>query len=353
MRMANFKNIDRKTPYLLPPSLEDWLPENHLGRFVVDVVSQLDLNSFRSAYRSGGGNVAYDPALLLGMLFYGYATGIYSSRKLEKTPDIPVELENRKQRIAKIQEAKRVIEERARKRDEENQAEYDEKLAERNQKREQTGRKPRGKKPAPPEKGPRAKDQYNFTDPESRIMRTSSSGFQQCYNAQAAVDQDSMLIVGYNLTNNTNDKNELIPVLESIPAEIGHVENVAADAGYFSEKNIEQVTRRKTGAFIAPGRQPHSPTLDEILQNKKRPGLSEISCKGLSQKEAMKLRLNTTEGHAIYRLRKCTAEPVFGIIKQILGLRQFLLRGLMNVHGEWCLFCCGYNLKRMHSLKFA
>lgn len=452
--MSNFKNVDRETPYLLPPSIQDWLPENHLARFIVDVVSELDLRAFRNSYRSGGGSSAYEPSVLLALLFYGYATGVYSSRKLEKAsyesipvryicgnahpdhdtianfrkrflkeisgcfvqilmmakeldflnignvsidgtkikanaskhsamsygyaseleqrlqtevdqllemakqtdeneefnPDIPIELEIRNRRLEKIREAKQVIEQRAKKRDEIKQSAYEEKQAERKRKEKQTGKKPGGKPPAPPQKGPELKDQYNFTDPESSIMKTGSSGFEQCYNAQAAVDQDSMLIVGLYLSDNSNDKKQLLPVIESIPEEPGTVQNIAADAGYFSEENISLTTQRRIEPFIATGRQSHNPDLQEILSHGSKPLLSEIETAGLSPKEEMKLRLNTVEGHEIYRLRKCTVEPVFGIIKHVLGFRQFLLRGLENVSEEWSLVCSAYNLKRLHSL---
>lgn len=453
--MSGFKNIDRETPYLMPPSIQEWLPENHLARFIVDVVSELDLQPFRNSFRSSGGSAAYDPSVLLALLFYGYATGTYSSRKLEKAsyenipvryicgnthpdhdtianfrkrflkeigncflqilimakeleflnlgnvsidgtkikanaskhsamsygyaseleqklqaevdqlldmaqqtdeneefiPDIPKELEIRNRRLEKIREAKQVIEQRAKDRDAVKQSTYEEKLAERQCKEERTGKKPGGKPPAPPQTGPESKDQYNFTDPESSIMKTGSSGFDQCYNAQASVDQDSMLIVGHSLSDNSNDKKQLLPAIDSIPEDLGIVENVAADAGYFSEENIKGSNLRQIEVFIATGRQSHNPDLHEVLKQRVLPLLEEIETDGLSPKEVMKLRLNTVEGREIYRLRKCTVEPVFGIIKQILGFRQFLLRGLANVKGEWSLVCIAYNLKRLHSLK--
>lgn len=452
--MSNFKNVDRDTPYLLPPSIQDWLPENHLARFVVDVVSELNLRPFRNSYRSGG-SAAFDPSVLLALLFYGYATGVYSSRKLEQasyesipirficgnshpdhdtianfrkrflkeigdcfvqillmakeldflklgtisidgtkvkanaskhsamsygyaselekrlqaeidqllemanqtdenetfTPDIPHELEIRNRRLEKIRAAKQVIEDRAQQRDTVKQAAYQDKLAERERKEKQTGKKPGGKPPAPPRSGPESKDQYNFTDPESAIMKTGSSNFDQCYNAQAAVDQASMLIVGEYLSDSGSDCRQYAAVLESIPRSVGRVENVAADAGYFSEENVKHSAELQIEAFIATGRQSHNPGLHEILKQKCAPSLAEIETGAMSAREAMKLRLNTTEGREIYRLRKCTVEPVFGIIKQALGFRQFLLRGLKNVRGEWSLVCSAYNLKRLHSLK--
>jgi transposase len=301
--MSNFKNVDRETPYLMPPSMQDWLSQNHLARFIVDVVSELDLRPFRDSYRLNGGTEPYDPSVLLSLLFYGYATGMNSSRKLEIASydvipvryicgnthpdhdtianfrkrfldrigdcfvqilsvakeleflklgnvsidgtkmkanaskhsamsyahaskleeqlkaeiiqllkkaqekdakeevqlDIPKELELRSKRLEKIREAKKVIEDRAEQRDKIKEAAYAKKLLERERKQKETGKKPRGKFPSPPKKGPESKDQYNFTDPESHIMK-SGSGFEQCYNAQAAVDQDSMLIVGQSLS---------------------------------------------------------------------------------------------------------------------------------------------------------
>ena len=363
--MRRFQNADRETAFLLPPSIQDWLPENHLARFIVDVVAELNLRPLYDSY-GGRGSAAVDPGMLLALLFYGYATGTFSSRKLEKasyesvpvryicanthpdhdtianfrkrflkeigayfveilviakdlnflnlgnvsidgskikacaskhsavsyarageleqrlteevrellemaekadaqettTLDIPAEIALREKRIARIREARRTIGKRAELRDEINQAKYVAKIEERRKREEETGQKPRGKVPRPPETGPQAKDQYNFTDPESAIMKSGSTGaFEQDYNCQIAVEQNSMLIVSCNLSNHPNDQRELLPVLDGIPAMLGKPDAVAADTGYFSKTNIDGCQARGIEPFLSPGRQPHYLTL--------------------------------------------------------------------------------------------
>jgi len=454
--VTDFQNVDRDTPYLMPPVLQDWLPENHLARFVVDVVASLDLGPLYDSY-SGRGSDAVDPGMLLSLLFYCYATGTFSSRKIEKATyesipvrficgnrhpdhdtiadfrkrilprmseyftailviagelgftvvgkvsvdgskfranaskhkamsydravelearievevkellmmaelqdrdeqadlDIPKELEIREQRLNNIRRAKQVIEERAAERDRLNRAEYEQAVKERAARETKTGKKPGGKPPAPPVEGPRAGDQYNFTDPESRIMKEGSTGgFGQCYNAQLSVDQETMLIIGNTVSDQPNDKQQLVPALDAIPAGIGKPKACAADAGYFSEQNIAACAESGIEIFLATGREPHYRTLADLTA---RPltmgGLSEIELDGISAKEFMQMKTKTVEGREIFGRRKSTVEPVYGIIKQALGFRQFLLRGLQNVTGEWTLVATGFNLKRMFNLK--
>lgn len=450
--MARFKTVDRDTIYLMPPSIQEWLPENHLARFVVDVVAQLDLKPIYNSYR-GCGSEAADPGMLVSLLFYGYASGTFSSRKLEKASyenipiryicannhpdhdtianfrkrflpqigkyfvdiliiakelkflnlgkisidgskfkanasrhsamsyshaseleerlkkevkqllelaqkaddeeesklDIPEELELREKRLEKIRKAKQVIEERAAERDEVNKEEYEKKIEQRRVKEEETGKKVGGKKPSPPKTGPKPKDQYNFTDPESSIMKSGSTGsFEQDYNAQMAVDQESMLVVGRHISNHPNDKKELNPVLDSIPEEAGKPDAAAADTGYFSKSNIDDCKRRGIEPFISVGREPHYHTVEQLLEEDF--SLTDIDVEGLTPTEEMSLRLKTVEGKEIFGKRKCTVEPVFGIIKQAMSFRQFLLRGIENVKGEWDLVCTAYNLKRMFNL---
>lgn len=448
--MANFKLVDRETSYLLPPSVDEWLPEDHLARFVVEIVDQLDISALEGAY-TGSGSDAYHPRMMAALLFYSYATGIYSSRKIEvatyesvpvryvaanQHPDhdtvctfrrrffeplgdlftqillvaaemglteladvsidgskfkanaskhkamsweracaledqlseevaellekaeaadrqdedaegLPAELERRGERLAQIRQAKAMIEERAEERYKQEQAEYTQKMAERRAKEERTGKKTPGRKPQPPEPGPREKDQVNFTDPESRIMLTSQNGWQQAWNGQIAVDMDSHLIVGGHISQAANDKRELEPALEALdklPARLGEPERIAADSGYYSEDNLSEVIDRELTPYLATGRQSHNQRWDERLADPGPPPEKE------SGKERMVWRLKTSEGKAFYGRRKATVETVFGIIKQVMGFRQFSLRGLKKVAGEWNLVKCAYNLKRMHAL---
>jgi transposase len=449
---AEFRVADRRTRYLLPESLDEWLPEGHLARFVVEIVDDLDIDPIRSAYK-GSGVQAYDPRILLALLFYGYATGVFSSRKIERathdsvafryvsanshpdhdtiaafrkrflaelsalfvqilkiasemeilklgaisldgtkiqanaskhtalswahackieeelkkevaelllkaeeadnTPEpdgmnVPEELERREKRIEAISRAKAEIKRRADVHDAEKLAEYEKKMSDRRAKEEETGKASPGKAPTPPtSNGPGPKDQVNLTDEESRIMKVSGGGFEQCYNAQAGVDVETMLIVSPGLSQNANDKNELQPMLEALaelPAELGKVEKILADAGYYSAENVEKCVEREIEPYISPRRDPHYRDLywrfteaDPIESD--------------DPVEQMIYRLKTLAGRALYARRKCTVEPVFGVIKAVMGFRQFLLRGLEQVRGEWNLVCIAWNLKRLHVLK--
>ena len=448
--MANFRLVDRDTSYLLPPSVDEWLPKDHLARFVVEITDQLDISAIERQYTPGGSD-AYHPRMLLALLFYSYATGTFSSRKIEKAsyesvptryvagnqhPDhdtictfrrrflepigqlftqillvaaemdmvklgdisidgtkvnanaskhkamswdrmlsledqleeevgellaaaeqadqdapgheaLPEELERREQRLEKIREAKAQIEKRAAKRYEQEKAEYEQRMTERAEKEQRTGKKTPGREPKPPEPGPRDKDQVNFTDPESRIMPTSENGWQQAYNAQAAVDMDSHLIVAGRLCQAPNDKEQLEPALDTIdtlPEAIGNPENIVADNGYYSEENVNQVAGRELTPYLATGRRKHNPRWDERRADPGPPPDDP------SPVEAMTWRLATPEGKEVYGRRKATVETVFGIIKGVLGFRQFSLRGLRKAAGEWDLVQCAYNLKRMHAL---
>jgi len=450
----NFIETDRNTLYLLPPSVQDWLPKGHLARFVVDIVDQLDLRSLKASY-AGRGSQPYHPAMLVALLFYGYATGIFSSRKLERStydsvafryiaanshpdhdtiatfrkrflpelsklfvqilmianqmellklgnvsldgtkikanaskhralsyehackietqikaevaellqkaeaadkadiPDgmsIPEELERREKRLAAIADAKAEIERRAAGRHAREQAAYDEKVAARIQKEADTGKKARGKHPQPPTPGPTAKDQVNLTDKESRIMPTSSGGFEQAYNAQAAVDTTSKLIVAAHITQQPNDKQEIAPTLDSIcnlPQELGTPTGMLADSGYYSENNVTACEDKSITPFIAVDRQSHhQPIWDRFKEPPPLPDDADSVTR-------MKHRIKTTAGKAVYALRKVTSEPVFGIIKAVMGFRGFMLRGKEAVSGEWTLACMAYNIKKMHLLHTA
>lgn len=452
--MSNFRQIDRDTGFLLPPSVNEWLPEKHLARFVVEVIDGLDLRTMSGSYR-GSGSASYHPALLLGILVYGYATGVFSSRKLERAtydsvafrfiaanehpdhdtiatfrrrflkdieglfvqvlllaremgllkmgtvgldgtkihanasrhsalsyehagkieaqlkaevadlmakaeaadqadiPDgmsIPDELARREACLQKLAEARAKIAARAKERYERELADHLAKLAEREAKTKATGKKPGGKPPAPPTEGPHPTDQINLTDEESRIMPVAGGGFDQCYNAQAVVAAGSLLVVTTDVVQAPNDKQQLEPMVNKInalPEELGETEALLADNGYFSEANVEACDAAGIEPVISMGRQPHHPSLDE------RFAAAPPAPENPTPVEAMAHRLRTPEGKKLYGLRKQTPEPVFGIIKSVMGFRQFSLRGLDNVRGEWSLVTMAWNMKRMFALNIA
>jgi transposase len=450
--MSRFIQVDRDTQYLLPPSVDEWLPQNHLARFVVEVIEQLDLSKLTCRY-AGRGSAAHHPSVLLGLLVYGYATGVFSSRKIERASydsvafryiaanthpdhdtlatfrksflveledlfvqvltlaqsmklvrlgrialdgtkvkanaskhkalshghiekleaqlreevqallakaeavdgegladgvDLPAEVARREDRLKALAEAKAKIKERAEARFEQERQGYEEKKVRREAQR-QAGQKPRGQEPKPPEAGPREKEQINLTDEESRIMPTAQ-GFEQAYNAQAAVDTDTMLVMATNVSQETNDKRQVEPMLEALgalPESLGQMEELLADNGYLSSANVKACVDREIEPLIALGREAHHLPLEERLaQDAPAPENGDPLIR-------MAWRLKTQEGRARYGRRKCTVEPVFGIIKHVMGFRRFSLRGLAAVSGEWKLVTLAFNLKRMHVLSWA
>src|SRR5712691_2277423 len=187
------------------------------------------------------------------------------------------------------------------------------------------------------------------SDPESRIMKSSThAGFEQDYNAQVAVDQVSLLIVGWALSNHPNDSQEAEPTLEAIPSKLGTPEAAAFDAGYFGPATLAACAKRGIESYIATGRDPHHPSWQQRFAP-----LSDPPPKDASSQIKMAYKLKTALGKAIYGARKCTVEPVIGIIKEVLGFRQFSLRGEQAAAGEWCLVCLAFNLKRFHTLTWA
>lgn len=447
-----FHPIDRDTDYLLAPSVQEWLPQAHLARYVVDVVEGLDLSALERAY-AGRGSEAYHPATLLSLLIYGYATGTFSSRKIERAtfdslafryiacnrhpdhdtlatfrkrfgkefqsafvqvlqvarenqlsrfgtvsldgtkihanasrhsalsyghaekieahlkaevqellalaeaadqssvPDgvsLPDEIKRREDRLAAIAVAKAKIEARAKERYEQEQAEYAAKLAARAEKEAATGKKPGGKPPTPPESGPCAEDQINLTDEESRIMKVAGGGFEQCYNAQAVVDTESMLILAPHVTQATNDKEQVEPMvakMQANPVGLNQPDTLLADTGYFSQKNVTACNAARITPLIAVKRDAHhQPWRERFTEPAPLAG-------NASAVDAMTHALKTKTGRAAYALRKQTVEPVFGIVKSVMGFRQFLLRGLENARNEWTLVCLAWNLKRMAVLR--
>jgi transposase len=445
-----FKTADYGATLEVTVRLGDCLPPEHLARFVVDAIAQMDLSKFYARYGERGGE-AYAPEILVGLLFYGYATGVFSTRKIERAtfesipfrylagdrhPDhdtiasfrktflpeikelfvqllvlahlaevlvlgaisgdgtkihadasksqavsykrlgeieahlraeveelfalseqaeqdalpaglvVDDEIARREAYLARLAEAKAVLEARAAERLAQEQGDYEVKLAQRAEKERTSGRRPGGRPPTPPTPGPRDGDQYNFTDPASRIMKNpTDAGFDQDYNVQLAVDQASLLIVGAALSNHPNDTQEAEALLAAIPPAVGTPPVAALDTGYFSPATLEACARRGIEPYVATGRDPHHPSWRERFAPVPDPPPSDAS-----PQVQMAYKLKTAAGKVIYGARKCTVEPVLGIIKEVLGFRQFSLRGLEAATGEWCLVCLAFNLKRLHTL---
>jgi len=449
--MSNFRQVDRESGFLLPPSVDEWLPERHLARFVVEVIERLDLSAMVGAYR-GSGSASYHPSVLLGLLVYGYATGVFSSRQLERAtydsvafrfivandhpdhdtiatfrrrflkeiealfvqvlllareagmlklgtvaldgtkihanasrhsalsyehackleaqlkaevaelmalaeaadtadvPDgmsVPEELARREDRLQRIAEAKAKIEARAKERFAREQAEHEAKMRAREDKAKSTGRTPGGKPPQPPTADPGPKDQVNLTDEDSRIMPVAGGGFEQAYNAQATVATGSLLVVANDVVQAANDKEQIAPALEALaelPEALGKPEAMLADNGYFSNANVTACAEAEIAPLIALGRERHHLSWkDRFAEAPPRP-------ENPTPLQAMAHRLASPEGRRAYALRKQTPEPVFGIIKSVMGFRQFSLRGIDKAKGEWNLVTLAWNVKRMFAL---
>jgi len=453
----NFFSDTVNQTLLFPPSLHDWLPEGHLARFLVDVVSTLDLSAIYASYaeKDGRGQAAYAPEMMVRLLLYGYATGVYSSRKIQtrtwedvafrflagdQHPDhatlaefrkrhlealsglftqalllcseaglvklghvsidgtkikanaskhkamsykrmtesearlkaeieallhqaeetdaaedaqfgksrrgdeLPEELSRRESRLKKLQEAKAALEQAAREQAEQKRAEAEQKLAEREEEEQRTGKKKGGRKPELPDPDkakPDDKAQYNFTDPESRIMPDGANkgSFVQGYNAQIAVDSESQVIVAAEVTQETNDKKQLLPMIAQIEKDLDQKpEKVSADTGYFSEANVNDEAVKGIDLHIATERDKHSHPV-ETATGEAPPGGT--------ARERMRHKLKTEAGRAVYKMRKAIVEPVFGQIKEIRGFRRFSLRGQQNVRHEWRLVCAVSNLLKL------
>ncbi len=449
-----FRKADYEKTLDLNVSLREVLPPEHLARFIVDVIAELDLSAIYEQYGEMGAP-PYAPEVMLGLLFYGYASGVFSSRKIEQAtyevipfrfmsgdmhpdhasiaqfrkqflpelndmfvqillmaqamgklelgnvsldgskihadaskskavsykrllelevylqtevkelfvlaeaadggqlPDemnIGDEIARRQERMEGLAEAKKVLEARAQARYEAEKAEYEAQVREREEKAAKTGKKPGGRSPKPPQPGPpRDKDQYNFTDPASRIMKNSSdAGFEQHYNVQIVVEHQSRLVVGNWLCDAANDKQAALPTIDTVPPELGQPKAASLDTGYFSSDNIDGLQERGIDPYIATGRTPHHQSWRAYFADTRTPPPDEAS-----DQEKMAYKLRTETGDALYRLRKSTVEPVIGIIKEVLGFRQFSLRGLLAAAGEWSLVCLAYNRKRLHTLQYS
>jgi hypothetical protein len=261
--------------------------------------------------------------------------------------NLPEEIARREDRIKAIATAKTKIEERAKERHQQERAEYEAKVSKREEKAKQSVKPPLGNAPVAPTEGVRDGDQINLTDEESRIMKVSGGGFEQCYNAQLAVDMDSMLIVNTDTVQACNDKQQILPALErlaALPKALGKLDNLVADTGYCSEANVKACVEKNVTLLIAVSREEHH--LDPLARFTEPPPLKENA----TEMEKMRHQLQTKAGRAIYAQRKSTVEPVLGIVKSVLGFRQFSLRGLENVKGEMKLVAMAWNLKRMFVL---
>ena len=446
---GNFRSFDRDTLFLMPPSVQDWLPKEHLARFVIEVVEQLDLRALRESY-AGRGSAAYHPEMLVALLFYGYATDVRASRKLEAAtyesvpfrfiaanthPDhdtiadfcarflpqlgqifeqlliiahemgfltvgrvsldgtksranaskhnplslkhgtelerrlrrearrmlelaeqadredqdddfhVPAELARREDRIRAIKEAMERIRAREGERIEREKAEREEADVERRQFEEANERRfetqPNRHRI---KRNPDA--QINLTDEDSRIMR-GSDGFVQAYNGQLGVDGESMLIVSAHLTQRPTDVRQIKPTLEALNRlPIGKPYALIADAGYYSELNVERCVASGIEPYISVGREKHHWGLRH-WRRAAHPGPD------ASALEIMRYRLRTPAGRAIYARRKCTVEPVIGNLTRSMGFRQFLLRGFEKGSAEWTLACASWNLRRLHAMNMA
>ncbi len=425
---------------LLPPSVHDYVPKDHLSRLIVAVVREgLDLSAIAGSYRSVLGQPPFDPRMMTALLLHGYASGVYSSRRIARAAveradfmmivagdppdfrtisefrrrhlpalaalfvqvlqlaekaglvklghvaldgtkikanaskhkamsyegmkkreaelkaevdrwldaadaadreedklhgsrrgdDLPDWVADKQRRLQKIREAKAALEAEAKVAAEEEARRRDQ--AEK--KRIAAGRKKSGKTPAPPKTEPEGKAQRNFTDPESRILRTKD-GYIQGYNAQAAVDAEAQIIVAHGLTHGMSDQDQLVPLVDGIKDNLGRKPREAsADAGYCSEANLAALAERNVSAYLATGRA-------------KRPAEGRPNIAG-TLVQAMRNKLKRAGSRTRYRLRKQVVEPVFGQIKQARAFRQFLLRGIDKVKAEWALICTAHNLTKL------
>jgi transposase len=425
---------------LLPPSVQDYVAKDHVSRLIVALVREsLELCAISGSYTSGLGQPPFDPRMMTALLLHGYASGLYSSRRIAKAgveradfmmivagdpPDfrtisefrrrhlralaglfvqvlklagkaglvklghvaldgtkikanaskhkamsyqrmkkreaelaaevdrwlqaaeaadaaedklyggrrgeeMPDWVADKQKRLEKIRQAKAELEAEAKTAAEAEQRRRDQ--AE--EKRVAEGRKKNGRTPAPPKQEPDGKTQRNFTDPESRILKTKD-GYIQGYNAQAAVDAKAQIIVAHGLTPSMSDQDQLVPLVDGIEHSLGRKpKEASADSGYLSEANLAALADRKISPYIATGRAKH-------------PGNTKRKVSGPLTK-AMRNKLKQAGRRSRYRLRKQIVEPVFGQIKQARGFRQFLLRGIENVSGEWALICTAHNITKL------
>src|ERR1700692_3531787 len=264
--------------------------------------------------------------------------------KGKRGDELPEELARRESRLKKIQQAKAELEQEARERAEQKRAEAEAKLAAGRDEQQRTSKKKRGRQPRgpdPEQAQPKAAAQRNFTDPETRSMPggANKGSFVQGYNAQIAVDSVSQVIVAAEVTQETNDKMQLIPMIAQIVTNLEQKpQKVSADTGYFSKANVTDESVKDVDLYVATGRDKHDGAVETI---------GDPSPPDASPKEAMRHKLRTAAGRAVYKMRKAIVEPVFGQIKEQRGFRRFRLRGKQNVRREWRLVCAVSNLLKL------
>ncbi len=446
---AKYISVDRNQPLLLPPDLREWIPEDDLVHFVIAAVEGVDVSVFRVNER-GTGSPQYPPHMMLALLIYCYANGIFSSRRIERAtyrdigvryltgdthPDhdtiakfrrenfdavaacfvrvlelaqasgllkvgtvsvdgtkvkanasinrnvrydragalieqlerevqalmdqaeqtdaqdetdgqqLPEALAKRERLKEKLEAARAQIEARHQAKADAERAEYERKAKARQARKGQK----RGREPKPPDPTPAPKAQQNLTDPDSRLMRKNlRSGFEQSYNAQLTVDADgSRLILAARVTTASSDYNELIPDIDAMPNTLAQPTHILADSGYLNQHHVKPLEAQGIDLYIAPGKDARRRKHD--FRPEPPPGKPKPPIRAPWILE-MRAKLDTKDGHARYAKRKSTVEPIIGIIKSVLGFRQFHLRGQQKVNGEWQLTTLAYNLKRLHTL---
>ena len=449
--MSNFVDCDREQAFLLPPDLRDWIPADDLGHFVIEAVERVDLGAFKVNHR-GTGSAQYHPRMMLALMIYCYANGIFSSRRIERAthrdigvrfvaanrhPDhdtiarfrrenfaavsesflqvlllakelkllrvglvsvdgskfkanaskhrsvtyeragaliaqlegeiaalvgraeaadaageddpqaLPKKIARREALRDKLDAARRRLEAQAEARAAAEHEAHEAKVAAREKRR---GRA-KGKHPKPPAETPAVDAQSNLSDPDSRLMRKSKHHeYRQAYNAQAAVDAGgSQLIVGARVSQCASDRNDLVANIEAIPAALGRPETVLADNGYANGAEVAALEASGIEALVSTSAEGRRRTHD-FRPVKALPAAKEPKADWL---KAMAEKLASEEGRASYKLRRQTVEPVFGVIKAVLGFAGFSLRGLEKVEGEWTLVALAYNCKRLHKLSLA
>ena len=449
--MSKFVDCERDQAFLLPPDLRDWIPEDGLAHFVIAAVERVEMSAFKVNHR-GTGSAQYHPRMMLALLIYCYANGIFSSRRIERAthrdigvrfvaanvhPDhdtiatfrrenfaavaesflqvlllakelklvkvgvvsvdgtkidangskhrsvrydrageltaqlqleisalmaraeasdgggeedpqaLPKELAHKQALRDKLVAARGRLEAQAKARAAAERADYEAKVAAREQRR---GRA-KGKRPKPPDERPRPDEQSNLSDPDSRLMRKSKHHeYRQAYNPQAVVDAGgSQLILGARVSNCASDRNELVADIEAIPAELGMPETILADNGYANGDQVAALAESGIDVLVATG------TGGRRRRHDFRPAKAETPAKQAKAEwlQVMAVKLASEDGRALYKLRQQTVEPVFGIIKAVLGFTGFSMRGLDKVAGEWDLVALAYNCKRLHKLRMA